>query len=35
MKKYMFNVSLCHGWCDGHLEIEAENEDTAYDKAME
>lgn len=34
MKTYKFLVSLCGGWCNGFLEIEAENEDIAYNKAM-
>lgn len=35
MKNYKFLVSLCNGWCDGILEIKADNEDNAYDKAMD
>lgn len=35
MKTYKFLVSLCGGWCNGFLEIEAENEDIAYNKAMD
>ena len=35
MKIYKFLVSICHGWCDGFLEIKAENEDEAYEKAMD
>jgi hypothetical protein len=35
MKTYEFLVSLCGGWCDGSLVIEAENEDAAYNKAMD
>ena len=34
MKTYKFTVSLCGGWCSGYLEFEAENEDKAYDMAM-
>ena len=35
MKTYKFLVSLCGGWCNGFLEIEADNEDYAYNKAMD
>ena len=35
MKTYKFLVSLCGGWCNGFLEFEAENEDAAYEKAMD
>lgn len=35
MKTYKFAVSLCDGWCCGYLEIDAENEDEAYDMAMD
>ena len=35
MKTYKLLVSLCGGWCNGFLEIEAENEDVAYNKAMD
>ena len=35
MKTYKFAVSLCGGWCSGALNIEAENQDTAYEKAMD
>ena len=34
MKTYKFAVSLCGGWCGGLLKIKAENEDVAYEKAM-
>lgn len=34
MKTYKFAVSLCGGWCNGYLEIKAQNEDVAYYKAM-
>ena len=35
MNTYKFAVSLCGGWCDGKLVIEADNEDDAYEKAMD
>lgn len=35
MKTYTFTVFLCGGLCDGNISIEAENEDIAYDKAMD
>ena len=35
MKIYKFAVSLCGGWCDGTLNVKAENEDTAYTKVTE
>ena len=35
MKTYKFAVSLCGGWCSGHIEIKAKNEDSAYEKAMD
>lgn len=35
MKTYEFAVSLCGGWCGGHIKIKAKNEDVAYDKAMD
>lgn len=35
MKTYEFLVSLCHGWCEGCLKFEADNEDAAYVKAQD
>ena len=35
MKTYKFAVSLCGGWCGGHINIKAENDEIAYDKAMD
>lgn len=35
MKTYKFLVSLCGGWCNGSINIEAENEEEACDKAMD
>lgn len=35
MKTYKFLVSLCGGWCNGHIEIKANNEEEAYNKAMD
>lgn len=35
MNKYIFEVSLCEGYSCGTVEIEAENEDIAYDKAFD
>lgn len=35
MKTYKFLVSLCGGWCNGNIEIAAENEEAAYEKAMD
>ena len=35
MKTYKFLVSLCGGWCNGNIEVAAENEEAAYDKAMD
>jgi hypothetical protein len=35
MKTYKFLVSLCGGWCNGSIEVTAENEEAAYDKAMD
>jgi hypothetical protein len=35
MKTYKFAVSLCGGWCSGHINVRAENEDEAYEKAMD
>lgn len=34
-KEYKFLVSMCGGWCNGTLSIHAEDEDEAYDKAMD
>lgn len=35
MKTYKFAVSLCCGWCSGHINIEANGEDDAQNKAMD
>ena len=35
MKTYKFAVSLCRGWCNGNISIDANNEEEAYDKAMD
>lgn len=35
MNKYIFEVSLCEGYSCGTVEIEAGNEDIAYDKALD
>jgi hypothetical protein len=35
MKEYKFAVSLCGGWCNGHIEIKENNENDAYEKAMD
>ena len=35
MKIYKFAVSLCGGWCGGHIEVKAKNEEVACDKAMD
>lgn len=35
IKEYKFLVSMCGGWCNGTLVIKAEDEDEAYDKAMD
>lgn len=35
MNTYKFAISLCGGWCDGKLVIEADNEDDAYEQAMD
>lgn len=35
MKTYEFLVSLCGGWCEGHLNIYAKDEDEAYDLSMD
>lgn len=35
MNKYEFEVQICGGWCSGSIIIEADNEDAAYDKALE
>jgi hypothetical protein len=35
MKTYKFAVSLCGGWCSGHIDVRAASEDAAYDKAMD
>ena len=36
MNKYSYKVCLCDGhYCDGTITVVAENEDDAYDKAMD
>ena len=35
MKTYKFAVSLCGGWCNGRINIDAENEEEATEKAMD
>ncbi len=35
MKAYKFAVSLCGGWCDGTIEINAKDDDEAYEKAQD
>ena len=36
MNKYNFKVRLCDGFqCDGMITIEADNEDIAYDMALD
>ena len=35
MKTYKFAVSLGGLWCGGHIEITADNEEIAYEKAMD
>lgn len=35
MKTYEFGVSLCGGWCDGSLKVKADNDEEAYDVAMD
>lgn len=36
MNKYIFKVKLCDGcYCDGNLSITEENEDLAYDAALD
>ena len=36
MNKYAFKVRLCKGYqCDGHIMIEADNEDMAYDMPLD
>lgn len=35
MNTYKFAISLCGGWCDGKLVIEADSEDDAYEQAMD
>lgn len=34
-KEYKFLVSMCGGWCNGTLSFYAEDEDEAYEKAMD
>ena len=34
MKEYKFVVSLCGGYAGGEISVKAEDEDSAYDKAM-
>ena len=33
--EYRFAVSLCNGWAGGAIIIKAQNEDEAYEKAMD
>lgn len=33
--EYKFLVSFCDGWCDGVLSFYAEDEDQAYEQAMD
>lgn len=35
MNEYEFAVSLCGGYANGTIVIEAENDDAAYEKALE
>ena len=35
MKTYKFAVSLFGVWCGGHINIEADNEDDAHNKAID
>lgn len=35
IKTYEFLVSLCGGWCNGRLSVEALNYDEAYKKAQD
>lgn len=35
MKTYRFGVGLCGGWSSGSIKIKAENEDVAYEQAMD
>lgn len=35
MKTYKFAVSLCGGWCNGGISINANNEEEAHEKAMD
>lgn len=35
LKEYHFYVQICGGYADGNIEIEAESESEAYDKAIE
>lgn len=35
MKIYKFAVSLCGGWCNGNIEIVADNEEVAHEMAMD
>lgn len=35
MKTYEFLVSLCGGWCNGSIFIDANDENEAYNKAMD
>lgn len=35
IKTYEFLVSLCGGWCNGKLSVEALSYDEAYEKAMD
>lgn len=35
MKTYKFCVILCGGYCGGYIYVDADDEDDAYDKAIE
>lgn len=36
MKEYKYRVCLCDGyWCSGIVKVKANNEDDAYDNAMD
>lgn len=35
MKTYKFCVMLCGGYCGGYIHVNADDEDEAYDKAIE
>jgi len=35
MNKYKYSVMICGGYANGFITVEAENQDDAYDKAMD